>query len=67
MACNNIAFLVYNLVNGIRLLCIATILQIYTDSAEAKIPAVLEYLGTIIEVSLSCITRVKEDNMVMCA
>lgn len=26
------------------------VLQIYTDSAEAKIPAVLDYLGTIIEV-----------------
>lgn len=25
-------------------------LQIYTDSAEAKIPAVLDYLGTVIEV-----------------
>ena len=24
--------------------------QIYTDSAEAKIPAVLDYLGTVIEV-----------------
>lgn len=54
-------FLFYNLVNGIHLLCIATILQIYTDSAAAKIPAVLEYLGTIIEVSSSCTTRMKED------
>lgn len=24
--------------------------QIYTESAEAKIPAVLDYLGTVIEV-----------------
>jgi hypothetical protein len=24
--------------------------QIYTDSAEAKIPAVLDYVGTVIEV-----------------
>lgn len=27
--------------------------QIYTDSAEAKIPAVLDYVGTVIEVFLS--------------
>jgi len=27
--------------------------QIYTDSAEAKIPSVLDYLGTVIEVLLS--------------
>jgi hypothetical protein len=26
--------------------------QIYTDSAEAKIPAVLDYVGTVIEVDV---------------
>lgn len=27
--------------------------QIYTDSAEAKIPSVLDYVGTVIEVLFS--------------
>lgn len=31
---------------------IPSMLQIYTDSAEAKIPAVMDYLGTVIEVYL---------------
>lgn len=46
----------YNSVHGVHLLFI-TVLQIYTDSAEAKIPAVLEYLGIVIEVSSACVMR----------